>query len=42
MDARALVARYRAALVAANNNLDERDKCLADVERTEREMGMIK
>ena len=37
MDARAVIARYRAALVSANANLNDTKACLALLDRAEQE-----
>lgn len=37
MDARAVIARYRAALVSANTNINDTKACLALLDRAEQE-----
>ncbi len=42
MDLRALLARYKAALITANNGIDDRDACLNDINRAEKALENIK
>ncbi|MCW2078033.1 UNVERIFIED_ORG: hypothetical protein M2193_000208 [Bradyrhizobium japonicum] len=37
MDARVVIARYRAALVAANGNIDDTKACMALLDRAEQD-----
>ncbi|WP_316196555.1 hypothetical protein [Bradyrhizobium sp. SZCCHNS3053] len=37
MDARAVIARYRAALASANTNINDTKACLALLDRAERD-----
>ncbi|WP_316207374.1 hypothetical protein [Bradyrhizobium sp. SZCCHNR3118] len=37
MDARAVIARYRAALVSANGNIGDTKACLATIDKAEQE-----
>jgi hypothetical protein len=37
MDARAVIARYRAALISANSNIEDTKACMALLDRAEKE-----